>query len=142
MTDPQELDRWQTAAASAMAGELASLEWTRAVLRVNSVGVMSEASAELSRPGGTVEPVAAPAEAFGRMLDLRALMAGDGHGAWLSATLTLTRTPDGHLDFVVDYNYDTRPKWQLEPDDLAYVEDLADHPRAPEEIPGWYPTTG
>jgi hypothetical protein len=137
--DPDELARRQTAAASALAGELGDQPWTQAVLRVNSVGVMSEASGQLRRPDGSVEAVAAPDEATSELLDLRERMSGDGHGAWLGATLTLTRSADGGVDFRADYNYDTRPAWQIEPDDLAYIEDLERHPRRPEEVPDWYP---
>jgi hypothetical protein len=140
VTDPAQVSRLRTAAASAMAAEVAALEWHRARLRVNSVGGLSEAAAELHRRDGGAEAVAAPTEAVSRMLDLRELMAADGHGAWLSATLTLTRTPTGPLDFTFDFDYDSRPSWQIEPDDRAYVEDLARHPRPPEEVPGWYPS--
>lgn len=139
MTDPQEISALQAAAASAFAGELPDEPWAYAVLRLSSVGVFGEATAEMQRPDGTVETIAASGEAISALLDLRKAMARDGHGAWLSATLTLTRAPDGHVDVQMAYNYDSRPVWHIEPDDQAYVKDLERYPRPRDEIPDWYP---
>jgi len=136
--DPGEFAERQTAAAAAMVDEIGATAWTRAVLDVRSFGFFSEASATLHRLDGTAEEIAAPVEAMSILIHLRHAMA-DEHGAWLSATLTLNRTFDGAVDFVVDFNYDARPDWQLEPDDLTYVEDLRRYPRPAEEIPSWYP---
>lgn len=99
---PDERSKLERFAASALAGELGARPWTRAVLRVNSAG---ETVGEVHRPDGVVEAIATPGEAASTLLELREPTSGAGPGGWQSATLTLSRTPDGQVDFTVDYDY-------------------------------------
>jgi hypothetical protein len=102
VADQTRLERF---AASALAGELTAQPWTRAVLRVHAGGTVPEAGVELHRPDGAVEPLAAPPEPTSTLLELRQRMSAEGRAPWRVATLTLTRTASGQLDFAVEYQY-------------------------------------
>ena len=79
-----------------------------------------------------------PQELVLLLMDLRKAMADPEMGAWLTAKIVIPRVGDAHFS----YDWMTKPSWDAiggELDDPLYQDDLAEFPRTPENIPGWYP---
>ncbi|RIT42402.1 hypothetical protein [Mycobacteroides abscessus] len=109
--------------------------WVRCDVAYMATVSMAESKVVLTDAAGASKVVKSPIAMIMAFKRLRELMAGQGRGAWLSATLTAT--PDGKCSF--DYNYDIRPNWTVQPTDETYIEDLKAFPRPDELVPGWYP---
>jgi hypothetical protein len=129
----------QNEAALALRDDLSHYPWRQVTLAVRTLGFVSEADTVLVDESGTATTVGTPTAAAVLMLHLREDMVTPEHGSWLSAVVTLTREPASEIEVNVHYEYDERPQWHIEPDDLTYIEDLERHPRPEHEIPGWYP---
>ena len=125
----------QTAVVRALFESLPHGGWSSCSVAYLSTVSMAESKVVLTGSDGVPETVKSPIEMIMAFKNLRELMAGQGRGAWLSATLTAT--PDGKCAF--DYNYDTRPDWSVQPTDESYVADLEKFPRPAELVPAWYP---
>jgi len=89
-------------------------------------------------------PLRVPTRAVVKMRDLRRAMADPQRGAWLMADVVVPR--NGEATF--DYDWMGKPDWSAtggtfsNSDDAGYLQDLAQFPRSPENIPDWYPTPG
>ncbi|MCB9441211.1 MAG: hypothetical protein H6523_13295 [Mycolicibacterium sp.] len=130
-----ELGDAQTAVVRAVFDSLPSAGWTQCAIEYRSTVTMAESKVSLTGDDGATEVVKSPIAMIMAFKSLRELMAGQGRGAWLSATLIAA--PDGRCSF--DYNYDQRPNWTIQPTDETYLEDLKKYPRPAEAIPAWYP---
>lgn len=120
-----------------------SLELEVSTVGGSSVGRLSAPPDE--RPVSSAD---IPAAIFKTMANLRRALYQPGKGAWLSANVAV----DVSGKYSFDYNYDKRPHWNsrtslleprpdrpVRPSDIAFVEDLEQFPRSPENIPDWYP---
>lgn len=125
----------QTAVVRALFNSLPDRGWDSCTVEYRKAGAVAESRVGLTGSDGTTVVVKSPAPMVMALKRLRESMAGQGHGAWLSATLTAK--PDGECSF--DYNYDVRPNWTVQPTDETYIEDLAKYPRPADQIPDWYP---
>lgn len=54
-------------------------------------------------------------------------------GAWYSARMEINA--DG--DFTMDYNYDEKPNFEIQPDPVEYRIDLEKFPREKSSVPNW-----
>jgi hypothetical protein len=130
-----QLGEAQTAVVRALFNELPLDGWNDCVVEYRKAGPVAESRVALTGGDGATAVVESPTPMVIALKRLRELMATQGKGAWLSATLTAK--PDGKCSF--DYNYDARPAWTVQPTDETYIEDLRKYPRAAVEIPDWYP---
>jgi hypothetical protein len=110
-------------------------DWGRVVVSFLSAGRMAESRCRVVASDGRSTSVKTPAKAVYAYADLREAMAGHGHGAWFSSSMTLDR--GGHFDFAFDYV--SEPRWGVRPTDDALLADLAAHPRPESEVPQWHP---
>lgn len=125
----------QTAVVRALFDSLSREGWSECTVEYRSTVSMAESQVTLTNSAGTSEIVKSPINMIMAFKNLRELMATQGRGAWLSATVTAK--PDGKCTF--DYNYDARPNWTVQPADETYVADLEKYPRPADQIPDWYP---
>ncbi|CPR69803.1 immunity protein YezG family protein [Mycobacteroides abscessus] len=130
-----QLGEAQTAVMRSVFESLPSGGWARCVVEYRSTVSMAESLVTLTDDTGASEIVKSPIATIMAFKKLRELMATQGRGAWLSATLTAT--PDGKCTF--DYNYDARANWTVQPADETYIADLKKYPRPADQIPDWYP---
>jgi hypothetical protein len=65
---------------------------------------------------------------------LRAGMYEPARGTWLQARFTL----DAKGDFDFDFAIDAEPRWHEQPDNAAYLDELAAFPRDPEHLQDWW----
>lgn len=131
-----QLSDAQTAVVRALFESLPPGGWSSCDVTYLSTVSMAESKVVLTGGDGASETVKSPIAMIKAFKDLRELMARQGRGAWLSATLTATA--DGKCAF--DYNYDIRPDWTVQPTDESYVADLEKFPRTAELVPDWYPS--
>jgi nicrotizing toxin Mtb-like protein len=82
---------------------------------------------------GSYAEVDPPPRAAHALVELRRLMAEPRRGAWFSARYLL----NAPSEFRVFYNYDHDPAWQPPIPPAYFQQDLAAHPRAPENVPPW-----
>ncbi|ART73765.1 hypothetical protein BTO20_20075 [Mycobacterium dioxanotrophicus] len=125
----------QTAVVRALFEALPRGGWENCTIEYRKANTVAESQVTLTNSAGTSEIVKSPINMIMAFKNLRELMATQGRGAWLSATLTAT--PDGKCAF--DYNYDARPDWTVQPADETYIADLEKYPRPADQIPDWYP---
>lgn len=125
----------QGAVVRALFDTLPNGGWTSCTVEYRKAARVAESQVSLTSTDGVTEVVKSPLPMISALKRLRDLMAGQGHGAWLSTTIIAT--PDGKCSF--DYNYDARPDWTVQPTDETYIEDLVTHPRPAELVPAWYP---
>lgn len=116
----------QTAVVSALFDSLPCAGWARCTVEYRSTVSMAESTVIVTDSTGASEVVKSPIAMITAFKSLRELMAGQGRGAWLSATITAA--PDGKCSF--DYNYDARPDWTVQPADETYIADSEKFPRA------------
>lgn len=132
---PVLLGNAQTAVIRALFDSLPRDSWTSCIVEYRSTASMAESLVTLTDSTGASKVVRSPIDMIMAFMNLRELMASQGRGAWLSATLTAT--PDGKCMF--DYNHDARPDWMVQPTDESYIADLEKFPRPAELVPIWYP---
>lgn len=125
----------QTAVVRALFDSLPSGGWASCTVEYRKAGRVAESQVRLTSADGETEIIESPLPMVTALKRLRELMASQGRGAWLSATVTAK--PDGKCSF--DYNYDARPDWTVQPTDETYIEDLEKYPRPAELVPAWYP---
>ncbi len=130
-----QLGNAQTAVVRALFDSLPCHGWTSCVVEYRSTVSTAESLVTLTDSTGASNVVRSPIEMIMAFMNLRGLMASQGRGAWLSATLIATL--DGKCVF--DYNHDARPDWMVQPTDESYIADLEKFPRPAELIPTWYP---
>ncbi|MCV7251617.1 hypothetical protein H7J86_05530 [Mycobacterium hackensackense] len=130
-----QLGEAQTAVVRALFNELPRDGWNDCVVEYRKAGPVAESRVALISGDGSATVVESPTPMVIALKRLRELMATQGKGAWLSATIKAM--PDGKCSF--DYNYDARPNWTVQPTDETYIEDLRKYPRAADQIPDWYP---
>jgi hypothetical protein len=129
----------QNEAAVALRDGLSDYPWRQITLTVRTLGSLAEADTVVVDESGKATTVDTPTDAAVPMIHLREDMSTPEHGSWLSAVVVLQREPGSEIEIKVHYNYDERPTWHIEPQDLTYIEDLERHPRPEREIPEWYP---
>lgn len=139
MADLPDWAQLQTDAANALADAADADDWQRAVLVFRSAGAVAEAIVRLELTDGSEQAIAAPSAANTTMVKLRKAMASPEHGAWFTATITLSRVADGQVKVHADYDYDHQPDWEIQPSRSAYLADLEKYPRPTSEIPSWHP---
>ncbi|SHX67308.1 Uncharacterised protein [Mycobacteroides abscessus subsp. abscessus] len=125
----------QTAVVRALFESLPHGRWSSCKVEYLQAGSFAESRVVLTDTAGTSELVESPIAMIMAFKKLRELMASQGRGAWLSATLTATT--DGKCAF--DYDHDARPNWTVQPSDQSYIADLEKFPRPAELVPAWYP---
>lgn len=125
----------QTAVVRELFDSLPWEGWSSCVVEYRSTVSMAESVVTLADNTGASQVVKSPIAMIMAFKNLRELMATQGRGAWLSATLTAAA--DGKCAF--DYDYDARPNWTVQPTDESYVADLEKFPRPAELVPAWYP---
>ncbi|MEO5318910.1 hypothetical protein PV761_10060 [Arthrobacter sp. CC3] len=110
--------------------------WETITLSYIEVGNVSEAVSECTVATGTPQYQPIPSEALEALLALKKALATEAHGTWLSLKLKIDRLQG---DYKFSYNYDEKPKWDLEPMPENYWLELQEYPRPASEIPPWFP---
>lgn len=112
-------------------------DWEHITLSYIEVGNVSEAVSECTAGAGIPQYRPIPSEALEALLALKKRMATEAHGTWLSLQLKIDRLQG---DYKFSYNYDEKPKWDLEPLPENFWLELQEYPRSASEIPPWFPT--
>ncbi|ACU40296.1 TNT domain-containing protein [Actinosynnema mirum] len=108
-------------------------DWERLLLEVRVMGGHVESTTSLLDLHGRESDWELPEEALPLLLHLREGMADPVHGAWFALRLRLTHPGE----YSAEQDWDSEPAWTHRPPERHHVEELALHPRAESEIPGW-----
>ncbi len=127
-------DEHYQAIGQALADELPE-GWASVEVNCYMVSVFTEFHCRYTTTGGDSVSFEVPDDLFEHFMELRDELYEPGRGAWLAATFTM----DNSGAYGVDYDYDSRPPFQPQPEDASWLEDLQAYPRAPELIPDWMP---
>lgn len=115
--------------------ETAPAGWATGTITFTRVGNTSQLQAIAVDDTGRVlggRPTRTMSRAFNR---LREMLAQPDKGAFLTAQFTV-RASDGNIS--VDFDYDGEPRFDAPIHPGHYVEELDQHPRAPELVPDWW----
>ncbi|TWD82560.1 hypothetical protein FB561_3693 [Kribbella amoyensis] len=129
---PTEMDTIDTMARALTAALPAGWREVSATYRVTAP--YAELDASVVNAAGQSEQVdPLPDGLEGQFETLRLQMYQPGRGAWLTASLTITRAGR----FSTDFDYEGEPSWSIPVSAEIYATDLAEFPREDEYIPAW-----
>lgn len=107
--------------------------WVSGDIEYAQVGKTGELGRTATFADGTVKPFGIPASIMYTLVELRALMAQPGKGAWFTARCHVEVS--GRIAF--DFDYDNEPSWSTPTSVGHYLEEWEKHPRDPEHTPPW-----
>ena len=128
-------DDLQTRIAIALTDAVTDLDWVTVAQDIRFTSGRAEVDCLVVLADGSEQWIESPDDADDALRELRQIMATPEQGVWFSAKATAVRGDT----LRISYNYDERPAWDTEPDEVSVVEDLADNPRPWGEIPDWHP---
>lgn len=113
-----------------------SFDWKVITLFYGDVGQITQANSQCVDVNGDTQYASIPKPARDALEVLKEASATPEHGTWLSVNVTIVRETG---QFNIEYNFDEKPKWTIEPQPENYLLDLERYPRPADEIPAWYP---
>ncbi|WP_225725446.1 MULTISPECIES: hypothetical protein [unclassified Nocardia] len=137
--------RWESLASKAIGPEVyeramvdeavALLEpgWKSALLWVSLVGHEGGGGVQVARSDDSVANVQLSDTLRGLLTEYKRVTYDKVSGAWLSGQIAIT-DPDR---FKVNFSWDSVPEWVPTPTAQDIRQELADYPRAADEIPAW-----
>jgi hypothetical protein len=120
----------------ALVAAYSDFDWTTIRLFYGDVGQISQANCECVDVDGRTQYASIPDAALDALEVLKEVSATSEHGTWLSVDVTIVRETE---QLNIQYNFDEKPEWTIEPQPENYLLDLERYPRPADEIPAWYP---
>ena len=132
----ERVSELQNILGNSLVAAYSSFDWSTIRLFYGKVGQIAEGTSECVDMNGDVRYASVPKEARRALELLKVASATEDHGTWLSVTVTIVRETG---QFNIQYNFDEKPSWDIEPQPESYLLDLERYPRPADEIPEWYP---
>lgn len=132
----EKMQELQNALGYALISSYSQFDWKVITLFYGKVGQVAQGRSECIDMNGDVHYGSISRDARRALDSLKDASATPDHGTWLSVDVTLVRET-GQLS--IQYNFDEKPGWKIEPQPENYLLDLERYPRPADEIPSWYP---
>ena len=126
----------QNMLGNSLVSAYSDFDWKVITLFYAEAGQIAEATSECIDVNGNPQYASIPEDALDALEVLKEASATPDHGTWLSVNVTVVRET-GQLN--IQYNFDEKPEWTIEPEPENYLLDLERYPRRADEIPDWYP---
>jgi len=108
-------------------------DWQSALLWVSAVGHDAAGGIRVKRPDDTVDTVPASAALRELLFEYKQFAHDPVTGTWISGRIHITSP----ADYRADFSRDCLPDWVPTPTPDSIRQELADYPRAADEIPAW-----
>lgn len=108
--------------------------WLRIFAEYRAVGNYVESGAGIKWPDGRVTQLALPDAFWNLFWKLRAGMAGQETGTWISSLFRIQQPGT----YEVKFNREVEPRWAANPPAAEFARELEMFPRTPENIPDWF----